>query len=37
MVTFFPKLAKDLPKEVEVFFEEERGFFTESQTACPSE
>jgi hypothetical protein len=37
MVTFFPELAKDLPKEVEVFFKEERGSFPESRTACPSE
>jgi hypothetical protein len=30
MVTFFPELAEALPKEKEVFFEEERGSFPES-------
>jgi hypothetical protein len=33
MVTFFPELVEDLPKEVEVFFKEERGSFPEPRTA----
>jgi hypothetical protein len=37
MVTFFLELAESLPKETEVFFEEERGSFPESRTVCPSE
>jgi hypothetical protein len=30
MVTFFPELAEDLPKEAEVLFKEERGSFPKS-------
>jgi hypothetical protein len=36
IVTLFPELAEDLPKEVEVFFREKRGSFPESRTATPS-
>jgi hypothetical protein len=36
-VTFFPELEEDLPKEVEVFFREERGFFPESRAVSSSE
>jgi hypothetical protein len=37
MGTFFPELEKDLPKEAEVFFREERGSFPESQATSLSE
>jgi hypothetical protein len=37
MVTFFPELEKDLPKEAEVFFREEQGSFPESRAISLSE
>jgi hypothetical protein len=37
MVTFFPELEEDLPKEAEVFFREEQGSFPESRATSLSE
>jgi hypothetical protein len=37
MVTFFPELEEDLPKEAEVFFREEQGSFPESWAISLSE
>jgi hypothetical protein len=37
MVTFFPELEEDLPKEAEVFFREERGLLLESQATSSSD
>jgi hypothetical protein len=37
MVTFFPEVEEDLPKEAEVFFREELGSFPESRPTPPTE